>query len=184
MKAWKYIAIALIAAAAVCFPFYTGLYLHQVAITILIYMGLAISWDMLLRSGQLSFGIAGFFGLGAYTAVLLHLNAGAPPLLGIVIGGIVAMLVATLLGLAVLRLRGIYFAITTLALASIFQLMARNFPSFTGGVWGKILPSVIFGGDTSKAYWLALGTVTLSVLLSEFFRHSRVYLSLLSLIHI
>lgn len=181
MKTRKYIAISLIAAAAVCFPLYTGLYLHQVAITILIYMGLAISWDMLLRSGQLSFGIAGFFGLGAYTAVLLQLNAGVPPLFGIVIGGIVAMLVATLLGLAVLRLRGIYFAITTLALASIFQLMARNFPSFTGGVWGKILPSVIFGGDTAKAYWLALGAVALSIVLSEIFRHSRVHLALTSI---
>jgi len=121
------------AAIAVTFPLWTGMYQQQVAVTILIYLTLALSWDMLLRSGQLNFGTAGFFGIGSYTAVLLFLNLGVPPLLSIALGGLIAGVVALFLGLAVLRLRGMYFAITTLGVASIFQVVERNIPSLTGG---------------------------------------------------
>ena len=181
MKNWRYIAYGIILALAVCFPFYTGVYLRQVAITILIYMGLALSWDMLLRSGQLSFGTAGFFGLGAYTAVLLQLGTGAHPIVGIILGGAVAAIVALGLGLAVLRLRGMYFAIVTLALASIFMLVVKNVPSLTGGPAGRMLPSVIFGGDASKMYWLALVVVLLTVAVSEVFQRTRIFFALTSI---
>ena len=181
MRDWKYIAYGIILTLAVCFPFYTGLYLRQVAITILIYMGLALSWDMLLRSGQLSFGTAGFFGLGAYTAVLLQLGTGAHPIVGIVFGGAVAAIVALGLGFAVLRLRGIYFAIVTLALASIFMLIAKNVPALTGGPAGEMLPSVVFGGDASKMYWLALAVVLVTIVASEAFQRTRIYFALTSI---
>lgn len=42
-------------------------------------MVLAVSWDMLIRTGQLSFGMAGFFGIGTYAATLLVLKAGVSP---------------------------------------------------------------------------------------------------------
>ena len=181
MKNWRYIAYGVILALAVSFPFYTGLYLRQVAIMILIYMGLALSWDMLLRSGQLSFGTAGFFGLGAYTAALLQLGTGAHPIVGIILGGVVAAIVALGLGFAVLRLRGLYFAIVTLALASIFMLIVKNVPSLTGGPAGKMLPSVIFGGDASKMYWLTLAVVLSTIAASEIFQRTRIYFALTSI---
>jgi len=181
MKNWRYIVYGIIIALAVSFPFYTGLYLRQVAITILIYMGLALSWDMLLRSGQLSFGTAGFFGLGAYTAVLLQLGTGAHPIIGIILGGAVAFIVALGLGFAVLRLRGMYFAIVTLALASIFMLIVKNIPSLTGGPAGRMLPSVVFGGDASKMYWLALAVVLATIAASEAFQRTRIYFALTSI---
>ncbi len=181
MKNWRYVVYGIIFVMAVCFPFYSGLYLRQVAITILIYMGLALSWDMLLRSGQLSFGTAGFFGLGAYAAVLLQLSTGIHPIIGIILGGAVAFIVALLLGFAVLRLRGMYFAIVTLALASIFMLIVKNIPALTGGPAGKMLPSVVFGGDASKMYWLALATVLITVAASEFFQRTRIYFALTSI---
>jgi len=181
MKNWRYIVYGIIIALAVSFPFYTGLYLRQVAITILIYMGLALSWDMLLRSGQLSFGTAGFFGLGAYTAVLFQLGTGAHPIIGIILGGAVAFIVALGLGFAVLRLRGMYFAIVTLALASIFMLIVKNIPSLTGGPAGRMLPSVVFGGDASKMYWLALAVVLITIAASEAFQRTRIYFALTSI---
>jgi branched-chain amino acid transport system permease protein len=181
MRPLKYVAIGTALAAAILFPFYSGLYLRQVAILVLVYMGLALSWDMLLRSGQLSFGISGFFGLGAYAAALLQLDAGAPPLVAILFGGIVAFVTAFLLGIVVLRLRGMYFAIVTLALATIFMVAAKNLPSLTGGVAGKMLPSVIFGGDSVKTYWLALGVALLTVLASELFQRTRIFYALASI---
>ncbi|MBP7726035.1 MAG: branched-chain amino acid ABC transporter permease [Candidatus Bipolaricaulis sp.] len=169
------------AAIAVTFPLWTGMYQQQVAVTILIYLTLALSWDMLLRSGQLNFGTAGFFGIGSYTAVLLFLNLGVPPLLSIALGGLIAGVVALFLGLAVLRLRGMYFAITTLGVASIFQVVARNIPSLTGGPEGKMLPTAIFRGNVSMAYWLVLGVALLAVVVSEVFERTRVRLALTSM---
>ena len=93
----------------VALPFYTGVYLLNVMDLILIYLALALSWDMLLRSGQISFGMAGLFGVGGYAAGLLHLNAGLNPLVSIVMGGLAAGLLAWLIGMAVLATQGNVF---------------------------------------------------------------------------
>lgn len=181
MKNWRYIAYGAIVILAILFPFYSGLYVRQVAISILIYLALALSWDMLLRSGQISFGTAGFFGLGSYAAVLLHLSGAVSPIVAILFGGLFAFVVALIFGVAVLRLRGMYFAITTLALASIFMLVVRNFPALTGGPAGKMLPSVIFGGDPSKMYWLALAIAFITIAVSEIFQRTRIFFALTSI---
>ncbi len=181
MRNSRYIGYALGAALAAVFPLVSGAYTQQVAVTTLIYMTLALSWDMLLRSGQLSFGTAGFFGLGSYAAVLLFLNVGVNPITSILLGGVFAGVVALLVGLAVLRLRGMYFAITTLALASIFTVVVRNIPSLTGGPEGMMLPTCVFNGNTTQVYWLALGVAILAIGMSEVFQHTRIRLALTSI---
>src|SRR5512135_3651357 len=155
-------------------PLYTGVYLLNVMDIILIYLALALSWDMLLRSGQISFGMAGLFGVGGYAAALLHLNAGINPLFSIFLGGLAAGFLAWLIGMAVLQLRGMYFAIVTLALAEIFRVIVRNLPDQTGGPEGTILPSAVFAGNSAKTYWLVLTAAALSVAVSEVFRHTRI----------
>jgi ABC-type branched-subunit amino acid transport system permease subunit len=50
-------------------------------------MSLALTWDMMLRTGQLSYGTAGLFGLGAYASALLVAKAGVNPLVSIAAGG-------------------------------------------------------------------------------------------------
>lgn len=181
MKNWKYVAYALVAALAVSFPLYSGLYIQQVAVTILLYLVLALSWDMLLRSGQLGFGTAGFFGLGSYAAVLVHLGCGVSPLASIVFGGVFAFVIALLVGLAVLRLRGMYFAITTLALAGIFMVVVRNLSGLSGGPEGKMLPSIIFAGDAAKIYWLVLAIAIATIAVSEVFQRTRIHFALTSI---
>jgi len=181
MRTSRYIPYAIGAVVAVVFPFLSGVYTQQIATTTLLYLALAVTWDMILRSGQLSFGTSGFFGLGSYAAVLLFLRAGIDPLLTIVLGGAFAGVVALLVGLAVLRLRGMYFAIVTLASASIFAVVVRNIPQLTGGPEGMMLPSVIFGGDPGKTYWVALAVGALAVIASELSERSRVRLALTSI---
>ncbi len=168
-------------AVLVPLPWFAGVYALNVMGIILIYMALALSWDMLLRSGQISFGMAGLFGVGGYTAVLLHLNAGINPILSIIAGGIAAGALAWLIGVAVLQLRGMYFAIVTLALAEIFRVVVRNLPDLTGGPEGTVLPSAIFGGNSTKTYWLVLGLGALSVIASEIFRRTRIHFALTSI---
>jgi branched-chain amino acid transport system permease protein len=162
-------------------PLYTGVYLLNVMDIILIYLALALSWDMLLRSGQISFGMAGFFGVGGYGAALLFLNTGVHPLVSIILGGLVAGILAWLIGSAVLQLRGMYFAIVTLALAEIFRVIVRNLPDLTGGPEGTVLPQAIFAGNSTYTYWLVLSVAVLSVAVSEVFRHSRIHFALTSI---
>lgn len=155
-------------------PFFIDAYLVHVLTSIMIFLSLALSWDMMLRTGQLSFGIAGFFGLGAYASIIAVDDFSVHPLLSILVAAAFAALVAFALGWVVLRLREIYFAITTLALSSVFMIFARNLSDLTGGSAGKVLYESIFGGDPIKTYWLVLSVTLAVVLLSEIFQRSRI----------
>jgi branched-chain amino acid transport system permease protein len=162
-------------------PLYTGVYLLNVMDIILIYIALALSWDMLLRSGQISFGVAGLFGVGGYAAVLLNLNTGLNGLICIVLGALAAGILSWIIGIAVLQLRGMYFAIVTLALAEIFRVIIRNLQDLTGGPEGTILPSAIFAGNSTKTYWLAIAVAVVSVIASEIFVRTRIHFALTSI---
>jgi branched-chain amino acid transport system permease protein len=181
MKSSRYLVYIGVLIILLTLPFYTGVYLLNVMDIILIYLALALSWDMLLRSGQISFGMAGLFGVGGYAAALIHLNAGVSPLLSIALGGLAAGFLACLIGMAVLQLRGMYFAIVTLALAEIFRVVIRNLPDLTGGPEGTILPSAIFSGNSTKTYWLVLTVAAVSVIASEIFRRTRIHFALTSI---
>ncbi len=174
----KKIVLAVVALVAIAFPFFTGAYPQSIAQTVLTYMILAVSWDMLLRTGQISFGIAGFFGIGTYGAALGMLYLGISPMIAILFGGVLSGLIAGLLGLVVLRLRAMYFAITTLAISEIFRVIVSNLHSFTGGPEGEILPQVIFGGNAYLTYYLMLGAAVLTIVVSEIFLRSRVHYAL------
>jgi branched-chain amino acid transport system permease protein len=181
MKKSRILFYLIVLAVLFPLPFYMGVYALNVTDIILIYMALALSWDMLLRSGQISFGMAGFFGVGGYAAVLLFLNTGVHPLISIALGGLAAGVLAWLIGSAVLQLRGMYFAIVTLALAEIFRVIVRNLPELTGGPEGTVLSQAIFAGNSTHTYWLVLGAAALSVAVSEAFRHSRIHFALTSI---
>lgn len=178
MRKWRVLLSALIMAAVVTLPLYAGGYLVNVANLVLIHMTLALSWALLLRSGQLSLGISGFFGIGVYAAALSFVRAGLHPLLGILLGGILSGTSALCVGLAVLHLRGMYFAIVTLALAEAFRVIIRNLPDLSGGPEGMVLPSLIFDGDPLKTYWLALTVAFLTLALLMVVRKSRIHIAL------
>jgi len=172
------ILAALVAVAAVALPAFAGAYPLQVARNVILYMALAITWDMLLRSGQISFGIAGLFGLGAYASVLGVLRAGMSPLLSIAFAGAFAGLAALLIGFLILRLRAIYFSIVTLALAEIFRIVIQNLHDFTGGPEGLVLDGVILGGSASGLYWLTLAGLAVALGASWWFEKSKFHFAL------
>ena len=90
-------------------------YLNRVLILAAIYALLALSWDFLASfTGLVSLGQALFFGVGAYLAGILNLELGLPPLLSLVLSTFLGAAICTVLLLPCLRLRGIYFAMTTL----------------------------------------------------------------------
>jgi len=174
----SYLAAAALAALAVALPAFLGAYPLNVARSVMTYMALAVSWDMLLRSGQISFGIAGLFGLGSYASALAVLRGGMGPLASIFFAAAFAGLVAFALGFAILRLRAMYFSITTLALMEIFRIVMHNLHDFSGGPEGVVLPAVIFGGDAKALYWLCLAGLLATIGTSAYFEKSKLHLAL------
>jgi len=101
------------------------------------------SWNLLGGyTGQASFGHAAFFGMGAYGAGLLFLKLGISTWYGIIIGSILAAVLAIPLGIICFRLRGPYFALSMLASAEVLRLITTNWRSFTNGPVGiLVIPS-------------------------------------------
>ena len=93
---------------------------------------LATAWGLVGQSGQLSFGHVAFLGIGAYTSTILFEQFGVTPWLGMFAGGGIADLAGALIGYPTLRLRGVYFALATLAFAYILQILVllSIFPIF------------------------------------------------------
>ena len=98
----------------------------NLVILVLLYMSIASSWNILGGyTGQTNLGHAAFFGIGSLTTRLLWIQ-GLPFALSFVLGGIMAVALALLIGVPAFKLRGVYFAIGTLALAQILNLTVGN----------------------------------------------------------
>jgi branched-chain amino acid transport system permease protein len=112
-------------------------YLLHILVLAGIYVTLAASLDLLAgHTGLLSIAHAAFYGLGAYTSALLTVKAGAPFLLGILAGMVVAGLLSLLVSLPSLRLIDDYFVIATFAFQVILFSVFNNWDELTGGPTG------------------------------------------------
>jgi branched-chain amino acid transport system permease protein len=95
-------------------------------ILVLLYITIASSWNILGGyTGQTNLGHAAFFGIGSLTTRYLWI-AGFPFVPSFLAGGLVAILLALMIGLPAFKLRGVYFAIGTLALAQILNITVSN----------------------------------------------------------
>lgn len=101
-------------------PLAVGTYWAKVMVMAGVYAILALSWDFIHSAGMISLGQALFFGIGAYIAGGLNYYFGLSPVFTIPIATIGGGILCTLLLSPVLRLRGIYFAMVTLALGLMF----------------------------------------------------------------
>jgi branched-chain amino acid transport system permease protein len=105
--------------------------MDEYAIGVLTSIGLlsfvALSAYLLLIAGELSFGQQGFFGVGAYAAGVGTAMLGWPLPLALMLAMICGALAATLIGLPALRLRGLYFAMATLAAAEMLRILFELF---------------------------------------------------------
>jgi len=178
--------------ALLAVPFVANDYVTSLVVTGLAFLMLAVAWNLLAGyAGQISLGHAAFFGVGAYVTawVTTPKNAGFPswlatvgsinPLLGVifalVVGGLGAAVVALVVGPAMFRLRGHYFAIGTLALAAIIRLVLNNQRSISGGATGYFLHQSI--GSTGL-YLLTVVLAALLVVASYVIIHSRLGLGM------
>ena len=164
--------------------------------TVLQYIVLATAWNILGGyCGYVNFGSAGFFALGAYSSIFLYtvgqqiddivpeFLAGAmhvifplPVPILIVVGGAVAGLVGLGMGYLTLRLRGVFFAIGTLALAVVLETFIVNW-SFVGGSRGAyVIPPEkipVFGPYIQYLFVLMLLLVILALTTARLIERSR-----------
>lgn len=109
---------------------------HQFLVDVtLIDILLVLSVVILFQCGLFSMATAGFAAIGGYTSGLLVTDAGWPTALGVPMAAVAGAVLATLFGLPVLRLRGIYLALGSLALSQVIVLGIANV-DFTNGVFG------------------------------------------------
>ena len=188
--------VAVAAALYLVFRYIHNDYLFFAGYTVLQFIVLSTAWNILGGyCGYVNFGSAGFFALGAYSSVCLYTvgqslaelvpeSLIAPlqlifplplPIL-IVVAGIVAGLIGLGTGYLTLRLRGVFFAIATLALAVVLQTFIVNW-SFVGGSRGAyvIPPNEIafFGPYIQYLFVLMLVLVIISLTCARLIERSR-----------
>ena len=126
--------IILVAAIVIPFVFDFMPYIQGLLIFVLLWVVLGSSWNLLAGfTGQVSFGHAAFFGIGAYAAAIPMMHFKISPWWGLLTGGLAAVLFGYLLGLLVFRLRGPYFALGTLASGEILRLVFGEEEWLTNG---------------------------------------------------
>ena len=103
---------------------------------------LAMTIYMTLCTGLLSLGNAGFMSFGAYTSAILTVQYNLPMPLGILAGGVVAMIVGLIIGLPTTRLRGLYLAIATLGFGEVVRVIALNLDITHGALGFSGIPSM------------------------------------------
>src|SRR5215470_6669274 len=97
---------------------------------------LASSLRPSLMCGQLNIGHSGFMSLGAYASALLAKNLGMPFEISLLCGGLLAAVIGLAIGYPALRLRGVYFAMVTVAFVEVIRLIAQIWVPLTNGMSG------------------------------------------------
>ena len=147
-------------------------YFRHLMILVLLWITIGTGWNLLAGyTGQVSFGTAAFFGVGAYAAGLLSHHLELSAWWGLALGGPLAVLVAFPFGWISFPLRGAYFALGSLALGEIMRLLATVWESLTEGMVGLLIMQTF----VSKVpyYYIALGLALGSILVMEMVTRSR-----------
>lgn len=140
----------------------------------LMFAALALSWDILARTGQVSFAVAGFYGLGAYASAILMKSAGFPLIASMVAGVLICAIIALGLGYLTLRLKGLYFAIATIAFSLILMTVVVNLKGLTHGAEGISVPG-LFDLNGYAIYYTVLIVLSLVIALSIYITRSKIY---------
>ncbi len=135
---WLALVLAAIVLALAFTPFlFPGTKALNVAAKIIVFIVLVASFDLLLGyTGIVSFAHTMFFGIGAYGVAIASTRIGptwGAMALGIVVALAVSLLLSLVIGLFSLRVKAIFFAMITLAVASAFSSLASQLSDFTGG---------------------------------------------------
>ncbi len=147
-------------------------YLLSLLISVFVFAVFAISFDLLMGYGGIvSFGHALFFGSGAYAAAMLARYLHTSIWVALAAVPVVSLGFALVVGALSLRLKGVHFAMVTMAFAEFFRILAEKFSAITGGGDGlavQVAPDWAYGPrHRVELYFLVLGFAVLSYLVAR-----------------
>jgi branched-chain amino acid transport system permease protein len=161
MRAAAWIFSAALVACLVALPFVASTFVLSLTLSIAMYAGLALSWAMFSgATGYVALSTSAFFGIGAYTCAIL-LGAWPWPCV-IVAAGLAAVLLALLLGLFVLHLRGTYFAILTFGISELLKNLIMYVEKSQFGTVGRLMMGA---PSLSVIYWTVLTLAALAAVI-------------------
>jgi len=171
---------AALATAAIVFEglrFLENEYLFFAGYVVLQYVVLATAWNILGGyTGYVNFGTAAFFALGAYTSVALGKLTSLPIPAMMLAGGVISGVVGLGMGYLTLRLRGVFFAIATLALAVVVQTLITNW-DFVGGSRGAytVRPALVplLGSYVQYLFLIMLALAVIALAIAHAIEGSR-----------
>jgi branched-chain amino acid transport system permease protein len=176
MKNWSILAVSAAVALAIPVIIHDGYIVQLLNIAILnaiVVLGLnfVTGW-----TGQINFGQAAFYGLGAYTTAIAT-KAGLPWVATPFLSVIVVVAASLMLGLPTMRLRTYYLAMTTIGFGEIIRLIIVHWEPVTGGTSGlRAIPGIgVFGFGPQgqmQHYYLLIAALALAVLIASRIRHS------------
>jgi len=144
-------------------PLWGSNYIVRVAIMIAMYTTLTLSWNFIGGfAGYPSFSTAAFFGVGCYAGALAQRN-GVPMVLAWIVATVVVAAIAAALGAIILKLRGHYFAIGSIAVVEVARLVISSWGSVTGGGDGLNLP-LLSGGPNAVARIFLLVMISIMII--------------------
>ena len=175
------LAIVVLPALFVSSPFYL-----RIGALIFIASFAALGLNLLMGyAGQVSLGHAGFLGIGAYATAIVPAQLGVSPLLGAGVGVLAAGTLAYLVGRPILKLKGHYLAVATLALGILIAMVITNESRVTGGPDGMAVARLeVFGfrlRTPQHWYWITGGMLALGVIVAENLMRSPTGLALRAL---
>ena len=171
-----------LAVLVVVFPFLVSFYQVGIMTSALMFVILGLGLNIVIGyGGLLHLGYAAFYAVGAYNYGLLYLYWGVPFWAALPLGAVSGMVFGLLIGFPVLRLRGDYLAIVTLAFGEIVRLLLENLSGFTKGPEGiaqiprpGFFSKLSLQGATIYLFYIAIVLVLLTIFVMRRLEDSRI----------
>lgn len=177
---YRYLLLGVLAAVSAVLPLFLSSSTLGILCRVLLYAILAGSLNVINGySGQMNIGHAGFVCIGAYTGALCATKLGLAFPVQLLLGGMLAAVVAWILSKPMQRLKGIYLAIITMGFCEIMRIICLNWTPVTGGPLGiKNIPApVMFGikfSSPKQYYYIFLALLAIFVFLTNRVLKSRI----------
>ena len=168
----RYAPFAVLAVLALLPLLGLNTYIMHVIILAVMWTVAGIAWNLLGGyCGQVSFGHAAFFGVGAYSGGMLSMHLGLSPWWGMLLAIPASAIIALLMGSIVLRLHGPYFVLATLAIGEAMRIVSENLVSVTNGTLGIMITRTWV--DKLPYYYIILAIAALAFSVSRIIIRSR-----------
>ena len=159
-------------------------YFLHIFILVFFFAFLGTAWSLVSMAGQLSLGHAAFLGIGGYTSTLMFMELGVTPWIGMCVGAVGCACLGVVIGYPSFRLKGPYFALTTIAFTEILRIYVENTEEVAGiplkAAMGLLVPlkghapSVFQFEGKLAYYYIALFMMCAAVFLSFIINRTRI----------